>query len=83
VQSSVKKLKVLEDKVDNLIKLKRTGDAIDVCKKLYHLSTSFAVVMLLNENYELFDEQLMTSLRSWEMLMKLHPNNSFNVNYKK
>ena len=39
--------------------------------------------MLLNENFELFDDQLAVSLRSWSQLMSLHPNNSFNLNWKK
>jgi hypothetical protein len=38
---------------------------------------------LLNENYELFDELLAVSLRAWDTLMKLHPNFSFNLNWKK
>ena len=41
------------------------------------------VILLLNENMELFDELLGVSLRAWETLMKLHPNNSFNLFWKK
>jgi hypothetical protein len=39
--------------------------------------------MLMNENFQLFDEQLAQALRAWDCLMKLHPNSQFDVNYKK
>jgi hypothetical protein len=39
--------------------------------------------MFLNENYSLLDEQLTIALRNWELMMKLYPNNSFDLNYKK
>jgi len=38
---------------------------------------------LLNENYELFEELLGVSLRSWEKLMRLHANYTFNLYWKK
>lgn len=38
---------------------------------------------MLNENFELFEELLGVSLRAWETLMRLHPNYSFNLNWKK
>lgn len=38
---------------------------------------------MLNENYELFDELLAVSLRSWDTLMRLHTNYTFNLNWKK
>jgi hypothetical protein len=39
-------LKILEDKIDTLIKLKKVPEAIEVCKRLFHLSTSFVSVAL-------------------------------------
>lgn len=42
-----------------------------------------AVILLLNESHELFEELLGVSLISWHRLMKLHPNNSFNLNWRK
>ena len=42
-----------------------------------------AVILLLNESHELFEELLGVSLISWHRLMKLHPNSSFNLNWRK
>lgn len=83
LQQSLKKIKILEDRVEQLCKVKRKNDAILKCKKLFHLSTSFTVILLLNENFELFEELLGVALRSWESLMKLHVNYSFNLYWKK
>jgi len=41
------------------------------------------VILLLNENFELFEELLAVSMRSWDTLMKLHLNYTFNLNWKK
>ena len=39
--------------------------------------------MLLNENFELFEELLGVALTSWQTLMKLHTHYSFNLYWKK
>ena len=41
------------------------------------------VILLLNENFQLFDELLGVALKSWDTLMRLHTNYSFNLNWKK
>ena len=38
---------------------------------------------MLNENYELFEELLAVTMQSWDKLMRLHPNHSFNLYWKK
>ena len=52
-------------------------------KNSYSFYFCQTVIILLNENYELFEELLGVALRSWDTLMKLHPNFSFNLNWKK
>lgn len=37
----------------------------------------------MNENYVLFDEQLVVCLTSWDKLMKLHHNFTFDLTWKK
>ena len=39
--------------------------------------------MLMNENFELFEDQMGLALNSWSRLMSLHENNSFNLYWKK
>jgi len=39
--------------------------------------------LLLNENFELFEELLAVTMKSWDMLMRIHPGNSFNLYWKK
>lgn len=41
------------------------------------------VILLLNENFELFEELLAVSMRSWDSLMRLHVNHTFNLHWKK
>ena len=41
------------------------------------------MILLLNENFEVFEELLGVSMRAWHQLMKLHANYSFNLNWKK
>jgi hypothetical protein len=72
IHHSVKKINVLRDRIDVLLKLKRRDEAIQKCKKLFHLTTSFAVILLLNENHDLFADQLENSLLAWDKLMLLH-----------
>ena len=38
---------------------------------------------MLNENFELFEELLAVTMQSWDKLMRLHPNHSFNLYWKK
>lgn len=38
---------------------------------------------MLNENFELFEELLGVAMRSWDTLMRLHTNHTFNLNWKK
>ena len=44
LQQSLKKIKILVDRVDQLKKVKRQADAIVKAKKLFHLSTSFVSI---------------------------------------
>jgi len=73
----------LQDRIDQLCKVKKKNEAILKAKKLFHLATSFTVILLLNENYELFEELLAVTMSSWDKLMRLHPNHSFNLYWKK
>ena len=41
------------------------------------------MILLLNENFELFEELLAVSMQAWDTLMRLHPNHSFNLYWKK
>jgi len=42
--------------------MKKRDEAIEKSKKLFHLTTSFAVILLLNDNSVLFEDQLELSL---------------------
>ena len=41
LQQSLKKIKILENRVESLSKVKKNAEAIVKAKKLFHLSTSF------------------------------------------
>ena len=48
LQQSLKKIKILENRVESLSKVKKNAEAIVKAKKLFHLSTSF----VSNLNYK-------------------------------
>jgi len=58
VQLAIKKLSILENRIDSLVQLNRLEEALVRCKKLFHLSSSFAVILFLHESESLFCEQL-------------------------
>ena len=41
LQQSLRKISILEDRVHQMIQVKKRTEAIIKCKKLFHLSTSF------------------------------------------
>ena len=45
MQQSLKKIKILENRVESLSKVKKNADAIVKAKKLFHLSTSFVSIL--------------------------------------
>ena len=76
--------------------MKKRDEAIEKSKKLFHLTTSFvstlpniyfidgqAVILLLNDNSVLFEDQLELALQSWEKVMKLYQNSTFDLGWKK
>lgn len=83
LHQSLKKIKVLQDKIDHLVQRKKTKEAIIKCKKLFHLCTSFSVILMLNESYDHFNSQLELTLETWEKLIKMCPNHSFDLSWKK
>ena len=58
VQQAVKKLTIMESRIESLVQLNRLEEAIVRCRKLFHTTTSFAVVLFLHESDRLFCEQL-------------------------
>ena len=68
-----KKIQVLKEKVDLLSSLKKTEEATDKCMQLVHQSTSLAIILLLNKNYQLYKKYVDISLDGLSNLMKLYP----------
>ena len=68
---AIKKIKILENKLDILHKLKKQHQpqVIDAAKRLFHIGLSFAIIMLLNKNTDLYQHHLSLSLRTVTRLM--------------
>ena len=62
VQQAVKKLSIIENRIESLVQLNRLEEAIVKCKKLFHTTTSFAVILFLHESDSLFCEQLVNEV---------------------
>ena len=68
---AIKKIKILENKLDILCKLKKQHEpqVVNAAKRLFHISLSFSIIMLLNKNTELYQHHLSLSLRTVTRLM--------------
>jgi hypothetical protein len=68
---AIKKIKILETKLDILYKLKKQHQpqVIEAAKRLFHISLSFSIIMVLNKNTDLYQHHLSLSLRTVTRLM--------------
>ena len=68
---AIKKISILENKLDILHKLKKQHQpqVVDAAKRLFHISLSFSIIMLLNKNTDLYHHHLSLSLRTVTRLM--------------
>lgn len=55
VLQSVRKLSLLQDRIDGLVATKKMAEAIERQKQHFHMSTSFAVILFLHDAQELFN----------------------------
>ena len=62
---------MLSSKVDEQIRLNKHEQAFSSAKKLFSMSTSFAVILLLTNSEHLFNQQLFFALTAWERYLAL------------
>jgi len=66
--NGLRKLKVLDQKVDTLYSLHKNKEAFEKQKVLFHLLTSYSII-LLNKNAELFQFCLSNSMKTYRSLL--------------
>lgn len=61
----IRKLNILQDRIDGLIAIKKDKEALKRQKHHFHLATSFSVILFLHDTMELFNITLSAAVSNF------------------